>query len=101
LPQGNYETVTPGYFATVGTEIVEGRDFDDHDTETAEPVAMISRALADRIREAGHAPVGYRMRLGMGAPRWLKIVGVSADARYRGITRKGGDLFVPYLQAAP
>jgi predicted permease len=101
LPKGNYEVVTPGYFKTVGTEIVEGRDFDEHDSADGEPVAMISRALAERIRAAGHAPVGYRMRLGMGGPRWLKIVGVTADARYRNITQKGVDLFVPYLQAAP
>jgi predicted permease len=101
LPKENYEVVTPGYFATVGTEILEGRDFDDHDTEASEPVAIISRALADRIRAAGHTPIGYRMRLGLGGPRWLKIIGVSADARYRNITQKGVDLFVPYLQAAP
>jgi len=101
LPKGNYEVVTPSYFKTVGTEIVEGRDFDDHDSADGEPVAMISRALAQRIREAGHTPVGYRMRLGLGGPRWLKIVGVSADARYRNITQTGVDVFVPYLQAAP
>jgi predicted permease len=101
LPKGNYEVVTPGYFKTVGTEILEGRDFDEHDSAEGEPVAMISRALAERIRGAGHAPVGYRMRLGLGAPRWLRIVGVTADARYRNITQKGVDLFVPYLQAAP
>jgi putative ABC transport system permease protein len=101
LPKGNYEVVTPWYFKTVGTEILEGRDFDEHDSAEGEPVAIVSRALAERIREAGHAPVGYRMRLGLGAPRWLKIVGVTADARYRNITQKGVDLFVPYLQAAP
>ena len=101
LPKGNYEVVTPGYFKTVGTEILEGRDFDDHDSGDAEPVTIVSRALAERIRGAGHTPVGYRMRLGLGGPRWLKIVGVSADARYRNITQPGVDVFVPYVQAAP
>ena len=101
LPKGNYEAITPGYFATVGTAIVEGRDFDDHDSAGGEPVAIISRALAHKIREVGHSPVGYRMKLGLGAPRWLKIVGVTADARYRSITQNGVDLFVPYLQAGP
>jgi putative ABC transport system permease protein len=32
---------------------------------------------------------------------WTKIIGVCADARYRSITQKGADIFVPYLQAAP
>lgn len=101
LPKGNYEVVSPGYFKTVGTKVLEGRDFDDHDSEDGQPVAIVSRTLAQRIREAGHTPIGYRMRLGLGGPRWLKIVGVTADARYRSITQKGVDVFVPYLQAAP
>ena len=101
LPKGNYEAITPGYFATVGTAIVEGRDFDDHDSAESEQVAVISRTLAQRIREAGQSPVGHRLKLGLGAPRWLKIVGVTADARYRSITQRGVDLFVPYLQAVP
>ncbi len=99
LPKGNYEAITPGYFATVGTSILEGRDFDEHDTGESEPVAIISGALAERIRNAGHEAVGYRMRLGLGRPGWLKIVGVAADARYRSITQKGVDLFVPSTQA--
>ena len=101
LPKGNYEVVTPGYFKTVGTSVLEGRDFDDHDSEDGDPVAIISEALAKRIWAAGRSPIGKRMRLGLGGPRWLKIVGVSADARYRNITQKGVDVFVPSLQAVP
>ena len=99
LPKANYEVVTPGYFQTVGTALIEGRDFNDGDQEGGAGVAIISRALAQRIRRAGHLPVGHRVRLGMGPPVWLKVIGVSADARYRSVTQTGADLFVPYLQA--
>jgi putative ABC transport system permease protein len=100
LPKANYEVVTPGYFQTVGTALLEGRDFNDGDQEGGEGVVIISRALAQRIRRAGHLPVGHRVRLGMGPPVWLKVIGVSADARYRSVTQTGADIFVPYLQAA-
>ncbi|HXJ44925.1 MAG TPA: ABC transporter permease, partial [Bryobacteraceae bacterium] len=99
LPKANYEVVTPGYFQTVGTALLEGRDFDEHDSEGADSVVIVSRALARRIRAAGYSAIGYRIRLGLGSARWLRIVGVCADARYRNLTQTGADLFVPYGQA--
>jgi uncharacterized protein YfiM (DUF2279 family) len=80
--------------------LLEGRDFSEHDTETGEPVAIISQSLANRIRQAGYAPLGYRIRLGLTSDRWSRIIGVCADARYRSITQRGSDIFVSYLQAA-
>jgi putative ABC transport system permease protein len=98
LPKANYEAVTPGYFATVGTPLLEGRDFTEHDSEESESVAIISRSLADRIRKAGHSPLGHRIRLG-NSPEWLKVVGVCGDARYRNVTQEDATIFEPYLQA--
>jgi len=99
LPKANYEVVTPGYFQTVGTPLLEGREFSERDTEDGEGVAIISRTLAQRIRRAGYAAVGHRVRLGLGPARWLRVIGVCADARYRNVTQTGPDLFVPSLQA--
>ncbi len=92
LPKINYEVVTPDYFRTVGTSLVEGRDFDDHDSATSEPVVIISRTPAGRVRLAGHSPLGSRVRLGSGT-RWNKVVGICADARYRSITQPGDDIY--------
>jgi len=100
LPKTNYEVVTPDYFRTVGTPLIEGRDFDQHDSEASEPVVIISRALAERIRASGHSALGHRLRLGLNGSRWNKVIGVCADARYRSITQSGADIFVPYLQAS-
>jgi len=99
LPKANYEVVTPDYFKTVGTPLLEGRDFDDHDSDDGEPVVIVSRSLAERIRASGHAPVGHRLRLGLGPARWSKVIGIAADARYRSITQTGNDIFAPYSQA--
>ena len=81
--------------------MLEGRDFDNRDSGKAESVVILSRTLADRIRAAGHSPLGYPVRLGSGSARWSKVVGVCADARYRSVTQTGVDIFVPYLQASP
>ena len=99
LPKANYEVVTPDYFKTVGTPLLEGRDFDDHDSDDGEPVVIVSRSLAERIRAAGHSPLGHRLRLGLGPLRWSKVIGITADARYRSITQTGADIFVPNSQA--
>jgi putative ABC transport system permease protein len=40
--------VTPGYFALLRMNILEGRDFRDTDKQDAPPVAIVNQALADR-----------------------------------------------------
>jgi predicted permease len=95
--QANFEAITPGYFETVGTPLLEGRDFNDHDADGAESVAIISNSMAERLRRAGVSPVGHRVRIGDG--QWMTVVGVCAAARYRSVTQSGDDLFVPSLQS--
>ncbi len=98
LPKVNYEAVTPDYFRTAGTPLLEGRDFSEHDSAESEPVAIISRSLAERIRAAGHSPIGHRIRLG-GTDDWLKVIGVCGEARYRNVTQSDATIFENYLQA--
>jgi predicted permease len=97
LPKANYQAVTPDYFKTVGTPLLEGRDFNEQDSEEGEPVVIISRVLAERIRATGYSPLGHRLRL-ESSDRWLTVIGVVADARYRNIAQTGADIFVPNSQ---
>ena len=99
-PKANYEVVTADYFETVGSPLLQGRDFDSRDSQEAEPVAIISETLADQVRSAGHMPLGHRVRLATRwSPGWMRVVGVSGDARYRSGTHSGAHIFVPILQA--
>ena len=98
-PKANYEVVTADYFKTVGSPLLQGRDFDSRDSEEAEPVAIISETLADQVRSAGHTPLGHRIWVGIGRRGWRRIVGISGDARYRSGTHSGAHIFVPSLQA--
>ena len=101
-PQANYEVVTPGYFAAVGTPVQEGRDFSIHDDEHAASVAIISGSIAKRIRAAGIDPIGSRFRFGRAAGAdWVTVVGVCAPARYRSIMQAEDDIYVPDRQAGP
>src|SRR5262249_37917538 len=69
-----------------------------HDSENSEPVAIISRSLAERIRASGQSPIGHRIRLG-GDGDWLKVIGVCGEARYRNVTQSDPTIFQNYLQA--
>ncbi len=41
--------VTPGFFATLGLALIEGRDFNDADREGSGPVAIVSQSVAQRM----------------------------------------------------
>jgi putative ABC transport system permease protein len=41
--------VSPGYFATLGIPVLEGRDFDDKDRTSGEPVVIVSNSIAQRL----------------------------------------------------
>ena len=100
LPKANYEVVTADYFETVGSPLLQGRDFDSRDSEASEPVAIISETLADHVRSAGQTPLGHRVRLATRwSPGWMRVVGISSDARYRSGTHSNAHIFVPHRQA--
>jgi predicted permease len=103
-PTANWEAVTPGYFRTMDIRVVRGRAFTDSDHEKARLAVIISQRLAARLWP-GADPIGKRLHLGdapEGAePRWLTVVGVVEDARYREITDARYDLYLPFRQALP
>jgi putative ABC transport system permease protein len=51
----------PGYFRTMGTSFVAGRDFDEHDNLTAPNVAIVNEEFARKIFP-GQNPIGKTFR---------------------------------------
>jgi len=93
--------VTPGYFETMGIDVVRGRAFDATDREGDSEVLIINETLADRLF-AGEDPIGQRVTFG--DPRdpeafWREIVGVARDVRNFGI-REGSRyaVYSPWAQ---
>jgi putative ABC transport system permease protein len=48
-PRGHFRTITPGFFASLGVPILAGRDFNDSDRRTSEPVVIISHTVAQSL----------------------------------------------------
>ena len=84
--------VTPDYFATLGIALIDGRVFDDHDGVSGPEVIVISESVARQYWQQGSA-VGGRIRF---RDKWLSVVGVVSDVRYRGELRDLPQLYRPY-----
>jgi putative ABC transport system permease protein len=85
-PQATLRIITPGFFATLGLPILEGRDFTDADRDGKERVAIVSQSFAQRMfpnQDAlGHHvmwtdPILKAVPLVSAEP--LRIVGVAPD----------------------
>jgi predicted permease len=89
--------VSARHFATMGIPLLSGRDLTPQDREGAPLVAVVNRALAERLPANGSA-VGQRLGYGQkGAP--LEIVGVVADARFASLREPPPPtLYLPYRQ---
>jgi len=48
-PRAQYRVISPGFFASLGVPIIAGRDFNELDAKSKEPVAIISQTLAQRM----------------------------------------------------
>ena len=75
-------TATPGYFATVGTPLLEGRGFSNADREGAPLVAIVNQSFSANLL-TGQSAIGFRLTMvALGdddGPAGLEIVGVVAD----------------------
>jgi predicted permease len=72
--------VGPGYFRTLGTRFVSGRDFTDADGAGSRPVAIISETMA-RAYFGTTDPVGRRIGFRQSTPPDTEIVGVVKDTK--------------------
>ena len=80
----NFNGVSPDYFKTMGTPLLNGRAFNAQDTLTSEKVVIVTEGFA-RKYFPNQNPVGqmFQVEEGAGAPRpYWKIVGVVKDTKY-------------------
>jgi ABC-type antimicrobial peptide transport system permease subunit len=128
-PRPLVRIVTPGFFATLGLPVLEGRDFNDADRDGSEPVTILSQSAARRMFPQGDAlnhhviwndPIMKFIPMINRAPQ--RVIGVVADmddlnvvpvptmTMYRPFAQEaamgGGNLFVhvssnPYALVKP
>jgi predicted permease len=74
--------VSPGYFATIGTRLLQGRAFSDSDNRTAPNVAIVDEAFVKKYLH-GQNPIGAHFGdWDRSVPNMYTIVGVVENAEY-------------------
>ena len=91
--------VSPGYFATMGTPFVAGRDFSSSDREGRPLVAVINASMAANYFGREN-PIGRRLTMGEGArARPVEVIGVVRDSIYQNLQEAQRRIvYVPYMQ---
>jgi predicted permease len=85
--------VTPAYFSTIGTRVVEGRSFTDADITERRPVAMMGAELA-ALLWPGERVVGRCMDISPGRP-CVDLVGLTESRRIGSLRQTSTEVFYP------
>jgi predicted permease len=100
-PRAGTQSITPGYFQTLGIPRIAGRGFTEHDHEDSVPVAILNRNAAERWFP-GRSALAEHIKL-RDDKTWRTIVGVVGDTSYTFYNTiewlNGPRIFVPSRQA--
>jgi len=104
-PRCNFESVSDGYFTTLGLKLREGRDFTIDDSDAKQPVAIVNASFA-RKHWGNQSAIGHQVRIfnpGKEQP-WRSIVGVVPDTLMQGPfdqQTEADGFYMPLLGASP
>jgi len=83
-PIRRFKSVSPGFFSTIGTKLVAGRDITWTDTYNKLPVAVVSEGFAKEYWQSAQGALGKKIRVAS-TDDWREIVGVAQDVHEDGI----------------
>ena len=95
--------VSPGFFSTMGTRILQGRDFGPQEVPGAAPTAIVNKTFVDRYLQ-GRDPIGVQFAAGYPNPNpqnLLTIIGVADDIRQKSVELEAEPAFYLSLTQAP
>ncbi len=108
LPRGQApgaaQLVSPGYFASVGVRLRNGRDFTEHDDSTSMDVAIVNQWAAQHWWP-DQSPIGRSIRFAKpdGTLVVVTVVGIVADSKAAQpnllLAEEGPELYLPYAQS--
>jgi putative ABC transport system permease protein len=80
-----FNIVSGSFFHAMDLPVIRGRGFNQQDTATSPPVAVVNETMARKFWPQEDA-IGKRLRFyyDKNRERWLSIVGVVREVRYRG-----------------
>jgi putative ABC transport system permease protein len=91
------------YFSTLRMQFLEGRTFDEGETDSKRKVAVVNQTFVKKFLGSDN-PIGQRVHV-MGLESypdkvndaWFEVIGVVADAKNNGLQDPAGpELYVPY-----
>lgn len=104
-PTATFKMVTPHFLNAIGTRLIAGRDFSEHDNQGSAPVAIISETIAQHYWPKSsplsrHLTLIARVYSGRqtGPLRSLEIVGIAKDVRNDDLWRPEAAIYVPFAQ---
>jgi predicted permease len=78
-----FDRITPHYFETIGTSLLEGRVFSEEDSPSSRHVAIVDQSFAHKFFP-GESPVGKHFGLSLPGHGYdYEIVGMVKDTKYR------------------
>jgi len=87
------------YFRSLGIPLLQGRDFDEHDSQNSQHVVIVSQSLAHHYWPAGDA-IGRRLKPGFSNDAWCTVVGVVGDTKQYSLDEAPApSMYLPYAQA--
>jgi putative ABC transport system permease protein len=96
-------SISPGFFASMETPFIAGRDFNEHDTLHAPLVAVINESMARKFFGNPSSAVGKTFRNGwneISGP--IQIIGVVKDTKYTSLRAEGEAIaYYPLSQLPP
>jgi predicted permease len=95
-----FDRVGPGYFGTIGTRLIDGRDVSEHDTASSQHVAIVNESFAKRFFGREN-PIGKHFgKDGLKYTADYEIIGVVEDAKYLSAEEPAPPMFfLPLTQA--
>jgi predicted permease len=95
-------TVGPEFFEAMHIQLRNGRGFDDRDRTGTQPVAIVNRALAERLWP-GREPIGQFLEAppySGPVPPPMQVIGVAADTRHQSLISNAAVpvIYLPFLQ---
>jgi predicted permease len=83
-PLRYFNYVSPGYFQTLGTRFVAGRDFTWDDLNNLSPMIIVSENFARDNWGSASAAIGKRVKKYSSSP-WQQVIGVVEDVHVHGV----------------
>ena len=101
-PLVDRRTVSPGAFAALGIDLVEGRDFTWGDSEEGIRNLIVSQTLARTFWPEAGSVVGRRIRQQGDTTAYWNVIGVAEDVHFERLTEENGPLaYFPAVNLGP